>query len=245
MSKAKMIFKAMAAFGSKHAPEILTGIGCGGFITSLVLTAKAAPKAEKHIEETGAETLKEKAKACYKDYIPAGLTAAASVGCVVAGATVGHKRYAALSTAAGLTEAAFSEYRDSVREVIGEEKEAEVHESVKHKVENRGEGTTMVLGNGKIPCLDTASGRYFQSSPVELRKIENELNRELNDSCYVSLNDFYELAGLNYTNIGDEVGWSSNDRIELELSSGMTPDEVPCLVVDFMKRPTSGYREFF
>ena len=245
MSKAKMIFKSMAAFGSKHAPEILTGLGCGGFVTSLILTAKAAPKAEKHIEEAEAETLKEKAAACYKDYIPAGITAAASVGCVVAGATVGHKRYAALSTAAGLTEAAFSEYRESVREVIGEEKEHEVAEHVKNKVEGRGESTTMVLGNGKIPCLDTASGRYFQSSAIELRKVENELNRELVDSCYVSLNDFYELVGLPFTNIGDEVGWSSNERVDLELTSGMTPDEVPCLVVDFLKRPTSGYREFF
>jgi hypothetical protein len=235
----------MAAFGSKHAPEILTGLGCGGFITSLVLTAKAAPKAEKHIEEAGAETLKEKAKACYKDYVPAGITAAASVGCVVAGATVGHKRYASLATAAGLTEAAFSEYRESVKEIVGPEKEQEVAEHVKHKVENRGESTTMVLGNGKIPCLDASSGRYFQSSAIELRKIENDLNRELNDSCYISLNDFYDAIGLPNTNVGEEIGWSSNDRIDLELSSGMTPDEVPCLVVDFLKRPTSGYREFF
>lgn len=245
MSRARMIFKSMAAFGSKHAPEILTGLGCGGFITSLVLTAKAAPKAEKHIEEAQAETIKEKAAACYKDYIPAGITAAASVGCVVAGATVGHKRYASLATAAGLTEAAFSEYRDSVKEIVGEEKEKEVAENVKRKVEGRGENTTMVLGNGKIPCLDTASGRYFQSSAIELRKVENELNRELNDSCYVSLNDFYDMVGLNSTAIGDEIGWSSNDRIDIELTSGLTPDEMPCLVVDFLKRPTSGYREFF
>ena len=245
MSKAKMIFKTMAAFGSKHAPEILTGLGCGGFISSLVLTAKAAPKAEKHIEEAGAETLKEKAAACYKDYVPAGITAAASVGCVVAGATVGHKRYASLATAAGLTEAAFSEYRESVKEIVGEEKENDIHENIKHKVESRGENTTMVLGNGKIPCLDTASGRYFQSSAIELRKVENELNRELNDSCYVSLNDFYDMVGLNSTAIGDEIGWSSNDRIDIELTSGLTPDEMPCLVVDFLKRPTSGYREFF
>lgn len=103
----------------------------------------------------------------------------------------------------------------------------------------------MVLGNGKIPCLDTASGRYFQSSAIELRKVENELNRELNDSCYVSLNDFYDMVGLNSTAIGDEIGWSSNDRIDIELTSGLTPDEMPCLVVDFLKRPTSGYREFF
>lgn len=245
MSRARAIFKSMAAFGSKHAPEILTGLGCGGFISSLVLTAKAAPKAEKHIEEAQAETIKEKAAACYKDYLPAGITAAASVGCVVAGATVGHKRYASLATAAGLTEAAFSEYRDSVKEIVGEEKEKEVVENVKKKVEGRGENTTMVLGNGKIPCLDTASGRYFQSSAIELRKVENELNRELNDSCYVSLNDFYDMVGLNSTVIGDEVGWSSNDRIDIELTSGLTPDEMPCLVVDFLKRPTSGYREFF
>lgn len=245
MSRARMIFKSMAAFGSKHAPEILTGLGCGGFISSLVLTAKAAPKAEKHIEEAQAETIKEKAAACYKDYLPAGITAAASVGCVVAGATVGHKRYASLATAAGLTEAAFSEYRDSVKEIVGEEKEKEVVENVKKKVEGRGGNTTMVLGNGKIPCLDTASGRYFQSSAIELRKVENELNRELNDSCYVSLNDFYDMVGLNSTAIGDEIGWSSNDRIDIELTSGLTPDEMPCLVVDFLKRPTSGYREFF
>ena len=249
MAKLKPILKALAVASKKHAPEILTGLGCGGYLTSIFLTAKAAPKAQKHIEEAQAETFKEKVQATYKDYAAPAFTAAASTGLVVAGAVTGHRRYAAAAATAMLGETAFSEYRDSVKELIGEEKEAEIREKTAEKVKERGSNsgtnTTMVLGNNKIPCLDTTTGLYFQSSAIELRKIENELNRELNDSCYVSLNDFYDAIDQPHTTVGDEVGWSSNDRIELDLTPGLTPDEVPCIVVDFLKRPTTGYREFF
>ena len=40
---------------SKHSPEILTGIGLAGMITSTVLAVKATPKALKRIEEAKEE----------------------------------------------------------------------------------------------------------------------------------------------------------------------------------------------
>ena len=45
------VLKTVAIFGKKHMPEILTGIGIAGMVTTTVLAVKATPKALELIEE--------------------------------------------------------------------------------------------------------------------------------------------------------------------------------------------------
>ena len=61
---------------SDHSPEILTGIGIAGMITTTVLAVKATPKALMLIEDAKEEkkdklTVTETVKAAWKPYIPA------------------------------------------------------------------------------------------------------------------------------------------------------------------------------
>ena len=70
-------FKSTRTFLGKHSPEILTGIGVTGMITTTVLAVKSTPKALILIEEKKKElgtdklTTIEVVKAAWKPYIPA------------------------------------------------------------------------------------------------------------------------------------------------------------------------------
>ena len=65
------------------------------------------------------------------------------------------------------------------------------------------------------------------------------------DEQYVSLNDFYYEIGLDNIPLGDELGWTIDDgragRIDLYFTSQLTPEGVPCLVINYRVQPRKGY----
>ena len=62
---------------------------------------------------------------------------------------------------------------------------------------------------------------------------------------YVSLNDFYDELGLDYTQVGRDLGWSVNDGlINIGFSSQLADDGRPCLVVDFSTPPKYKFDRF-
>ena len=123
-------------FANKHSPEILTGIGIAGMITTTVLAVRATPKALELLEEKKNEdwvdelSPLEVVKAAWKPYVPAAVTGIASVACLIGASSVNAKRNAALATAYKLSETALSEYREKVIETIGEKKEKTVRDKV-------------------------------------------------------------------------------------------------------------------
>ena len=67
----------------KHSPEILTGVGIAGMITTTILAVRATPKAmqlidEKEYEEERGLTKFETVKVAWKPYVPAAVTGALS-----------------------------------------------------------------------------------------------------------------------------------------------------------------------
>lgn len=89
----------------KHSPEILTGIGIAGMITTTVMAVRATPKAliliEERKEEIGAEKLEamDMVKTAWACYIPAAITGTLSVACLIGASSVNARRNAALATA--------------------------------------------------------------------------------------------------------------------------------------------------
>ena len=51
------LFSSVTNFTSKHAPEILTGLGIVGMTATTVLAVQATPKALKILEKKGANNL--------------------------------------------------------------------------------------------------------------------------------------------------------------------------------------------
>lgn len=249
------ITKDIRKFASKRSPEILTGIGIAGMITTTILAVRATPKAleliEEQKEEESVDELSsfEVVKVAWKPYIPAMVTCVVSTACLIGASSVNTKRNAALATAYKLSETALSEYRDKVVETIGEKKERIVRDKVAEERVKKNpvsKNEVIVTGNGKTLCFDPISGRYFMCSIETIKKAENTLNKQmLHDiSGYVSLNEFYDELGLDHTSVGNDLGWNTNQLIDIDFSSQLNDNGEPSVVLDYLVAPKYDYYKF-
>lgn len=240
-------FKSTRTFLGKHSPEILTGIGVTGMITTTILAVKSTPKALILIEEKKKElgtdelTAIEVVKTAWKPYIPALALGIASASCIIGASAVNAKRNAALATAYAISERTLVRYRDKIIDTIGEKKEKEVREKIaqdevnKNKVSNNG---VIVTSKGNTLCRDAISGRYFRSDIDKIKKIVNELNRQMIYQNYISLNDFYYELGLDPVKNGSALGWNlDSGLIELDFSTCLAENDEPCVVIDYLVGP--------
>lgn len=242
-------------FVSKRSPEILTGIGIAGMITTTVLAVRATPIALQLIEEKKNEdwvdelSPLEVVKTAWKPYVPAAVTGVASVACLIGASSVNAKRNAALATAYKLSETALSEYREKVIETIGEKKEKTVRDKVAEERVKKNpvsKSEVIVTNNGTTLCFDPISARYFKSSIDKIKRAENELNKQmLHDiSGYVSLNEFYDELGLDHTSVGDDLGWNVDRLIDISFSSQLNDNGEPSVVLDYLVAPKYDFYKF-
>jgi hypothetical protein len=252
-SKITGFFKSVQTAVSHHSPEILSGIGIAGMITTTVLAVNATPKALRLIENKKDEqevdklTAVDTVKTTWKCYIPAAITGLVSVTCLIGASSVNARRNAALATAYKLSETALTEYREKVIETMGEKKEKTVRDAVakeklkKNPVEKR---DIIITGKGKTLCYDPYSDRYFESDIEKLRKAANDLNMRMFNEMYVSLNEFYSEIELREIAVGFDIGWNINngDKVELYFSPQLTEDNTPCVCIDFEVPPRYGFR---
>ena len=248
------VVKNAQRFVAKHSPEILTALGTVGLLTTTVLAVQATPKALKLIEakkeeeQTDKLTAIDTVKATWKCYIPAAITGTASVACIIGASSVSAKRNAALAAAYTLSEAARTEYRDKVIETLGEKKEKAIRDEInKDRVENNPgkKADVIVTGKGRTKCLDSISGRYFESDIDQIKKVVNELNRRLLVEDYISLNEFYGEIGLDDIRLGDDLGWNvEKGLIDVDFSAQIDKEGNPCIVVDYMVAPQREYWKY-
>ena len=239
---------------SKHSPEILMGMGIAGMITTTVLAVKATPKAmllleqKKNDLEVDTLTPVETVKTAWKCYIPAAVSGAVSVACLVGSNSVNARRNAALATAYKLSETAFAEYRDSALDVVGEKKEKAIRDKVseKHVKELPPAKTEIIVtGKGKTLFFEPLSSRYFYSDLELIRRAENRLNKEIITDAFDdgrTVNDFYEEIGLPTTATGDNLGWKVGYLIDIYPSAQMAEEGTehegePCIVLNYTNPP--------
>ena len=254
------IFKGIRANISKHSPEILTGIGVVGMITTTVLAVKATPKALELIEEKKEEfelepednlTAIETVQAAWKPYIPAVATGMFATGCLIAANSVHSKRYAGLATAYQISTTALNEYREKVVETIGEKKERTVHDKIaeKHVKKNPVSSSTVIMNDaGNTLCYDLHSGRYFKSDIDKIKRAMNDLNRRMTvgSEMYISLNEFWNAIGLPSTDIGDQLGWRVDEgMIDIHFGSLITENDVPCITIEYLVPPVYGFNKLY
>ena len=238
----------------KYSPQILTGIGVAGMITTVVLAVKATPKALELIEDkkeeldAGKLTVVDTVKTAWKPYVPAVVTGVLSTVCIIGGNAVGTRRTAALAAAYKISETALHEYKDAIVETVGEEKAKEVKEKVaQNKLDKNPvvEKQIIVTNKGTFLCYDSLSGRYFQSDIETIRKAQNDINDYLFSEDYASLNMFYDFLGLEHTRLGAELGWKiDSGTLQIEFDSTLASDKsqgiapgTPCLVLDYNVAP--------
>lgn len=247
--------KSVRTAAKRHSPEILTGIGIAGMITTTIMAVRATPKAltiigEREVDENRKLSKVEVVKATWTCYIPSAVVGGASIACLVGSTSVNLRRNAALAAAYSCAETALREYQDKVVEVIGEKKEQTIRDAVaKERIEKRPVSEQQILytGHGDTLCYDAWCSRYFKSDIEVIRRAIHELNDRLRTDNYISLNEFYDAIGLEESKTGEILGWNiGKGYIQLAFSSVLASDltpfpDTPCLVIDFRVPPQYEY----
>lgn len=239
-----------------NSPQILTAIGVVGTVTTALLTGRAAFRVgldanaghyEPLLEGLEPESLEPKdlIKRYWKDFIPPITTGTLTIVCILGANHIGTRRAAGLAAAYSLSERAFTEYREKVVERVGVKQEQSVRDEIAQDRVSATPGSREVIISGtKVLCLDSYTGRYFESDMETLKKAQNDTNYQILNDMYATLTDFYDRIGLAKTRFSDEVGWSNSELLELEFSTALTDDQKPCLVVTFKASPVRDYYQF-
>ena len=247
------IVKVIQTAVKDHASEILVGFGIAGMTTAGVFAVMATPKALEKIEEKKEElgkdelTVKETIVAAGPCYVPAAALAVTSAGCLIASVAVSKRQHAALATAYAISAEKLSTYQEKVTSVIGEKKEETIrNEIAKHEVQKNPPKNCEIIitDKGNAICYDVLSGRYFKSSIDKIKEAVAELNRQMLDERYISLNEYYYAIGLDGIKIGELLGWCiETGYIQVRFSTTLTPDNEACIVVEYDIEPEN-YRNY-
>ena len=224
-----------AGLAQRYAPEILTALGVAGVATSTVLIAKQTLKLEATVAKaedrilTAHETKNEGDNlAVVKAYMantgdmmklygaPVMLSVA-SIASILAAHGIMRRRNAALVAAYGVLETAFANYRERVREAIGEDREQELYVGARETTEVSESGKKTVKkdlsGGPKSPyaLLFDETNIYWEpeagTNKTFLLIKQQHLNDKLNVKGYLFLNEVHRALGFPDTKAGQIVGW--------------------------------------
>lgn len=247
MIPVKDAFRIGTNFASANAPAILTGIGAVGVFSTAVLASKATLRANENIlfeeSDTGLDyaefPAKRKWELVYRVYTPAAVSAVTTVLAILLSHKIGTARTAAATAALTISQQAYERYRSSVEEVVEEGQVRLIDSKVAEKrISETSNANTVVLGTGEVLCLESYSGRYFNSDIESLRKAQNDINNEILNYSGASLNDYFRAIGIEPTSMGGHLGWGDGSMIELIFNSQLTENGKPCLVVSFDREPS-------
>ncbi len=239
----KLYSKRLVGFLDKNSPAILTTIGAIGSVTGAVLTGKAAVKShyilkEKH-EREAAEGINMKkheqifsdVSAVAKTFSPAVIVEVTAVGCIVGSYKINTKRLAAATALIAANKNEFKEYKNKVKELIGEEKEQKVEEAIiKDKVDEGNyipedaEDLKRMLENSDLQRFyDPKTGRMFVSTKTKIREAVSDFNERFDQGeMWQSLNEFYGYLGLDYVDLGKQYQFTGDRRLELRFGDAET-----------------------
>lgn len=190
-------------------------------------------------------TMQEKITAVGHLYVPTAIMAITTVACIVGANHIGTRRAVALASAYRISEKAAAEYKAKVVEKVGKAKEQSIREAIAQDRINKNppEKSTIIVvpHGGSTMAMDMHSGRYFNCDYETIRKAENDTNYQIIHEDYASLTDFWARIGLPPTAESDEIGWTSDTKLEVKIDTALDPNNVPCLAISFRTIPFRGY----
>lgn len=272
MSKNQTIQKVLHKSGlyfRKYSPVALSCVASVGVVVTTVAAVKATPKAlnliradsrRNHDGDPYAYTKKEAVASAWKCYIPAVALGASTIACIMGANALNRRQQAALTSAYALLNSSYKKYKEKLKELYGEEAHNAIIDSiVSEKCKDVSISATggwynssLDFGEGMEPEItrtfyDSFSRRYFETTIAKVIEAEYHLNRNFMFAGTIPLNDFYEFLGLEKTELGDTVGWSSvngdiywidfnHHRITLE-------DGMEVYVIEMIFEPTADWME--
>lgn len=232
--------------GQKHSPTLFFAGGVVGVVTTTVLACRATLKLEEVLEE--AENLREQANTLeHKDYseadrkqdharitirtagkvtklyAPAIAVGVVSIAALTGSHVVLSKRNAGLVAAYSALDKGFSEYRERVRDELGDNKDQEFRHGVETKsnIIDSEDGKETVEQKVVPKGLPSVYARFFDDTSTSwsreaeynryfLSCQQNYANDLLRARGHIFLNEVYDMLGLPRNKAGAVVGWVMN-----------------------------------
>jgi hypothetical protein len=248
-----MVIRRITKLAGDNSPAILTAVGVAGTLITAALTARAAFRVGKDVNAGHYENLMEErepevydAKALvttyWKEFIPPAVAACTTVTCIILANRIGSRRAAALAAAYVVSEKAFDEYKDKVREKFGKKKEQDVRDEVaQDRVTRTPASQQVIFSSGSQLFMDAWTGRYFLCDVETVRKAENDINKDIINYYSVSVSDFYDRIGLPRTDASEVMGWNMDNLLEVAFSTALSEDSRPCVVMTFKTTPIKDF----
>ncbi len=76
-----------------------------------------------------------------------------------------------------------------------------------------------------------------------VRRAVNDVNEQIFQEMYASLNDFFNRIGIPASRVGSEVGWTTDNKLEVRYSTQLVGGR-PCVVIDYHKEPIRKFDMF-
>lgn len=176
------------------------------------------------------------------DALPPLLIGTATIISIIMGHKVSAQKAAALAAAYGLSQKQFEEYKEKVAEKLTGPKAQQIDDELAQDRVSRTPGhENIVVIEGEVLCFDEPSGRYFHSTMEKIKQAVNATNAEILHHDHANLGFFYDELELPGTAWSDEVGWNTDNLLELKYSTVLSPDKKPCIAINFQTSPRMDY----
>lgn len=237
----------MNKFLEKHAPTILTIFGSLGVIGTSFLVAKETPKAVKIISQQNDKTQENKlhtALKIAKVYSPAIISGMSTICCICSANILNKRKQVSLASAYTLLSNAYAEYQEEIKSLLGTKMDSDVKKQiVKGHIRRKKEPNDSDL---QI-FYDEFSGTEFESTLENVISAQHELNARLQKFGSVSINEYYELLGVQELECGDILGWSENSgcsKIEFNNPKYIMDDGLEIYIIKWTVNPVLNFNEF-
>lgn len=195
----------------RNASTILTCIGAGGMVATVVTAVKATPKAMRACTDAKVEkgntklTKLEIVKAGGPAYIPTIAIGAGTLMCFFGANALNRHQQALLISAYASLENTFREYRDKVISLTGEETDMFIRKSIKE--EHADIEDDRPPWDGPQTFYIEHYGKFFESTMEDVMRAEYHFNRNFKLRGQATFNELLDFLGLEHIKDGDDIGW--------------------------------------
>lgn len=259
--------RTLPPFLKANSSTILTGVAVAGSLGSVILAVRATPQAldkldrefhaqNAHLQDELSDrddipvvplSKKQVIQTVWRDYVPAVGLQVVTIASIVGAQSINMRRQAAIISVATVSERAFREYQDRVKEEnpqVDRKVRGDINQDIldKHPVSER---EVIIVANGDQLFYDRHTDRYFMSTMQKVQKAVNDINFRVLNQNYASLNEFYNMLGINTVSQGDETGWTAEHNLDIDYDAKITDDDRPAIVLDFIRAPLRNYWKAF
>lgn len=242
----------------KNAPTILSTIGMIGVISTAMLAVRDSKKAEVLIckrneyklDKYGESLTKsEKVIAAAPAYLPSILSGVATISCIYGANHINKNRQAMLMGAYGYLNNCFTEYKDAVKELYGEDADDKV---VDHIIQTKEPDKLVDIRDNEILVYEVYSDSYIKTTKNKIDIAIANINRHFVLFGALSINNFLDYLDVDEVDSGDTYGWSFYKHEELGIDTWLdvnlakvtTPDDHPLYRIDWNIAPSTDYIEW-